>query len=185
MEKKYFFISLDDEKAKKLADILGNKTCKNIIDILTEKEASEKEIADKLRIPINTVEYNLKKLLAADLIEKSKNYFWSQKGKKIDMYKVSNKSIIISPKNKITSGIRSILPVAVISGIAAIGLRYYFSLQSISNVPQTNDLALKASETAVSAAPILTCSNNVWLWFLTGALFGLVVFMILNYKNWR
>lgn len=186
MEKKYILISLEDEKAKKLADVLGNKTCKKIIDLLVEKEASEKDIADFLKMPINTVEYNLKKLLAAGLIEKSKSYFWSQKGKKIDMYKVSNKSIIISPKNKITSEIKSILPVALVSGIAAVGLKYYFTLKDTVVMGSSDFSVAKAAEGLPAISSILlACSNNLWLWFLAGSLFALVVFMILNYTKWR
>ena len=56
-------------------------------------------IAKELGMPINTAEYNLKKLIKVGLIEKSKEFFWSVKGKKIPMYKVSNKHILIVPKS--------------------------------------------------------------------------------------
>ena len=88
-------ISLDVEKSKPLAEVLASKTCKEIINILAQEELSEKDISEKLNSPINTIEYNLKKLLKAELIEKSQNFFWSVKGKKIPTYKLSNKSIII------------------------------------------------------------------------------------------
>ena len=55
-------ISMDDDKAKAMAGVLGNKTCKKIIDCLAEQETSEKDLADNLKLPISTVEYNLKKL---------------------------------------------------------------------------------------------------------------------------
>ena len=74
-------VSFDDPKTSKLADVLGNKTCKKIIDLLAEKEATKSEIARALRVPLNTVEYNVNKLVEAGLIERSKNYFWSEKGK--------------------------------------------------------------------------------------------------------
>ena len=91
---------MNDEKSKTLAGVLGNKTCKKIIDFLiTKNEASEKDIANALNIPINTAEYNLKKLVDSGLIQRAKNFFWSKKGKKIPLYRLSNKSIIISPKS--------------------------------------------------------------------------------------
>jgi predicted transcriptional regulator len=83
MEKKYILLSLEDPKSKKLSEVLGNKTCKKIIDFLTEtKEASEKDISDALNIPLSTTEYNLKKLVGADLVEKTKNFFGAKKEKK-------------------------------------------------------------------------------------------------------
>jgi len=115
-------MGIDDERSKKVAEILGNKTCKKIIDHLSEtNEASEKDIADALSIPINTVEYNLKKLLDSGLIDKTKNFFWSKKGKKIDMYKLARKHIVISPKSKPSySALKTIIP--VIATIAVLAL---------------------------------------------------------------
>ena len=63
MDDKFILMGLNDKRSKKIAEVLGNKTCKKIIDYLAEtKQASEKDIADALNIPINTTEYNLKKL---------------------------------------------------------------------------------------------------------------------------
>lgn len=116
-------MGLDDERSKKVAEVLGNKTCKKIIDYLAEiKEASEKDISDALKIPINTVEYNLKKLLDASLVEKTKNFFWSKKGRKIGLYKLARKHIVISPKSTKPSltVLKTIIPVIVTVAIIAL-----------------------------------------------------------------
>ncbi len=98
---KFILMNMDDERAKKVAEVIGNATCKKMIDYLAEtKEASEKDISDALNIPINTIEYNLKKLINAGLVEKTKNFFWSVKGKRIEMFKLAKKHIVISPKSK-------------------------------------------------------------------------------------
>ena len=55
MVQKYITISLDDEMTASLADALGNKTCKKILDYLIDKEASETEISRNLKIRANTV----------------------------------------------------------------------------------------------------------------------------------
>ena len=192
MEKKYILISMENERAKHLSEVLGNKTCKKIIDLLAEeKEASEKDIADKLNAPINTIEYNLKKLIQAELIEKSKSFFWSKKGKKIDMYKLSNKSIIISPgSSRISSKIKSILPVALLSGAGAVLVRaFFYSQQKIQETESI--LASKSAEAAVSSTQILVDNGNIffsqlspaWVWFLAGTLFTLVIFAIINWRK--
>ena len=67
---------------------------KKILSLIAEKEATGSEIANELNLPLNTVGYNIDKLLKAGLIETSKNFFWSLKGKKMPTYKISNKKVI-------------------------------------------------------------------------------------------
>ncbi|MBU0959573.1 MAG: helix-turn-helix domain-containing protein, partial [Nanoarchaeota archaeon] len=75
---KFIMMNMDDKRAKKIAEALGNPTCKKIIDYLTyNSEKSEDDIAKALGIPINTAEYNLKKLIASGLVDKTKKFFFS------------------------------------------------------------------------------------------------------------
>ena len=111
-EEKYLNVDLYDPRSAAIAEVMTNKTCKKILELVTEKEMSESDIASSLNIPLNTVGYNIKKLLEAGLIEKSKVYFWSVKGKRIPTYRISNKKIIISPKRLISA-----VPIAMFAGI--------------------------------------------------------------------
>ena len=145
---------MDDKRSKKIAEVLGSKTSKKIIDLLAENsELSEKDISDKMGLALNTTEYNLKKLLESEIVEKTKNFFWSKKGKKIPMYRLSNRSIIISPKSsRISSKIKSLLPAVLVSGIGAFIIKVFFSSKSIL-VQDSSEQALlfsapKASEIA-------------------------------------
>ena len=109
-------MGLDDERSKKMAEVMGNPTCKKILDYLADtNEASQKDISDALNIPMNTLDYNIKKLLDVGLIEKTKNFFWSAKGKKIPMYKLARKHIVISPKSTKPSiiALKTIIPVII------------------------------------------------------------------------
>jgi len=114
---KFILMGLDDERAGNIAEALKNPTCKKILNFLGDiKEASEKDISDSLKMPINTIEYNLNKLIKSGLIDKAKNFFWSVKGKKIPMYKLARKHIIISPnKNPSMNYLKTILPVILIA----------------------------------------------------------------------
>src|SRR4030042_1138609 len=115
-EDSFMLVSLNDEKSKEIAEVLSSSTCKKIINYLAQhKEASQKDLSDALKIPMNTLDYNIKKLLNSGFIEKRKNFFWSKKGKKIIMYELSNKSIIISPKKSPSKKIKSILPAFIIT----------------------------------------------------------------------
>jgi DNA-binding transcriptional ArsR family regulator len=203
MEKKYVMLSIEDSKIGTLSKVLGNKTCKKILDFLAEtKEASEQDIAAAIKSPINTVEYNLKPLIESGLIEKSKVFFWSKKGKKIPMYKVSNKSIVISPKS--SSKVKSILPVALISLAGALVVRQIFLITKTStdfareevNVLMNQGVVSTASgatqkiaeaapsiPTGISDSIRLIPTSNIWLWFLFGAAFAFFIFLIFNWRK--
>ncbi|MDP2926063.1 MAG: beta-propeller domain-containing protein [Nanoarchaeota archaeon] len=144
VEDKFIMYGIDDERSKDIADVLGNKTCKKILNYLADiKEASEKDISDALNMPINTVEYNLKKLVKSGLVEKTKNFFWSVKGKKIQMYKLAKKHIIISPKSTRPNieKLKTILPVVFIAAALLFALLY--SINNPEN-PQDNSSSLES-----------------------------------------
>ena len=209
MEKKFLLVSLDDAKAKDLADVLGNKTCKKVIDFLADSEkgeASEKDIADALGLPLNTVEYNLNKLIKTEIIEKSKTFFWSQKGKKIPTYKLSNKSIVISPKSssRINSKLKAILPAAILSGLGAVAVKLFVdssvAFKSAGDkvlfaAETTPDLAKQAVEGAADSAANSVITNPLTpsslfalpsspvIWFFAGAMFAIIIFTILNWRK--
>ncbi|MGD9276818.1 MAG: helix-turn-helix domain-containing protein [Candidatus Pacearchaeota archaeon] len=197
MANKFIMIDLNDEKSKNIANVLSNKTCKKILKVLSEvKELSEKDISDKLKLPINTIEYNLKKLLVSGLIEKTKNFFWSKKGKKIDLYRISNKSIVISPKTKkLNSKIKSFLGVGVISVIASLGVRQYFLIKQ-KNLLVSQDAMYSVTEKSLQTAGEMAArasegAGNLinfqipvfWIWFLAGAIFALLILSIIKLKG--
>ena len=80
-------LDLNDPRSNKIADAISNKTAKRILALLSEKEMSGSAIAKKLKIPLNTVTYNMKKLVDSGLVDKSKKFFWSSKGKRMEIYK--------------------------------------------------------------------------------------------------
>ncbi len=216
MAEKNILISLDDEKQiKRVSEALSNKTCKKIIDILSETEGdsglSASDIAKKLNIGLNTIDYNLKKLIDTGLIEKTKEFFWSIRGKRISLYRVSNKKIIISPKKSIRSKIIKILPTVLISSVIGLGLKVFDSIKNKSLIVQKdfnvydtgllsegNNIAVRGySEEGVLMAKdsVMQVSDNgvdlitkilnldIGIWFIIGAFFGLFIFLILNWKK--
>jgi len=131
---KFILTSLDDENSKAVADVLGNKTCKKIINYLGDRrEASEQDVSKDLGVPMNTVEYNLKKLIKAGFVRKTKNFFWSVKGRKIAMYKLARKHVVISPaRSPNISVLKNLLPVfAIMALIVMVGLIAEYSNESV------------------------------------------------------
>lgn len=193
MANEYIMLNIDDEKSAKIAEILGNKTCKKILSLLAEKNASESDIASSLGIAINTAEYNIKKLVEAGLIEKAEHW-WSVKGKKIPIYKLANKYIIIAPKNRKPSNLKTFIPVILASGIVALIIRY-FSINSLNQGLQRTT----ESDKLIESAPQISGTINYvglslwekilnlqsWEWFLAGALFAIILSLILIKLNNR
>src|SRR3989344_3588410 len=102
-KEKFLLVSLKEDKAKKLAQVISNDTSRKILDYLAEKEATESDLAKTLEVPISTIHYNLKALMDAGIIE-VEEFHYSQKGKEVNHYKLANKYIIIAPKG--TYGIK-------------------------------------------------------------------------------
>jgi predicted transcriptional regulator len=200
-ENHFMLVSLEDSKSKAISEVLGSKTCKKIIGYLSErKEASQQDLSNALSIPMNTLDYNIKKLLESGFIQKRKNFFWSKKGKKIIMYELSNKSIVISPKNSSSQKFKSILPAFILTGAATFAVWVYekvrytvdYSRDSIiaPAVDSSQDILLKGAEAVsltgtssdysslAASAPVL-----IWPWFLAGALLTILTISIINWKK--
>ncbi|MFH1211989.1 MAG: helix-turn-helix domain-containing protein [Candidatus Woesearchaeota archaeon] len=123
--KNFLLLSLDDDKAKKVANAVSSGSCKKIIDYLASKDhATESDIAKELNTAISTVHYNLQLLMDSGLVE-SDEFHYSKKGKEVSHYKLANKYIIIAPqstkKDSIREKLKTIFPVAIISiAVAAV-----------------------------------------------------------------
>ena len=185
MEEKYVLVSLEDERAGKLANVLGNKTCKKILDLLAEKELSETEISKQLKIPLNTADYNIKNLVKAGLIDEKKHFF-SVKGKRIPVYKISNKNIVISPKKISYNKLKTIFPVVFISAVFSAFVLWYFRAQTLvqENIQEAPETLMKAASGASGEISFLQ-SLNPADWFLIVTWLIVIVYVIFTLKTER
>ncbi len=193
---KYIAIDLDDEKSKHISEVLTNDTCKKILMFMSEiSEVTESDISKSLNIPLNTVNYNMKKLLQASLVEESDKILWSEKGKRIRIYGISNKSILITPrtKSKMNKLLTSLITVAL-SALAGLSIR--FALRSElkpleEDIYSTGEAAIattqkffaESSAQNISKIAELISSVPSWGWFLAGSLFALIIILILNWRK--
>ncbi len=181
MPKSSILIDLDDPRTEEIAEAISNKTSKSILGIIAEQEMTETEIAEKLKIPLNTIDYNVKKLENAGLIEKAKTFSWSQKGKAVYKYKVSNKKIIISPK----SLSKGVIPAFFITLFIALGLKIFSEYQQTSDLAESSPASTAGimQKAAAASSPIpLFVLNQSWLWFLLGGIIALAVFLFWSRK---
>ena len=194
---KYISIELDDPRAEKIAEVMSNKTSKRILSLLAEGEMSESEIANKLNAPLNTVDYNIKKLVDSGLIEKCKGFLWSVKGKRIEKYKVSNRKILISPRTMARGILPALIGIIVITGLIGVWQGSQNALIN-SNEAGGDKALLQGSES--TATGISEGAGNLdesvnryyvqninipepWIWFLFGGLVAL--FIVAVWNLWR
>lgn len=153
-KKSFLLVSLKENKAKKLAEVISNNTCRKILDFMAEKkDVTESEVAQKMGIPISTVHYNMKALLEAKLV-KSDEYHYSPKGKEVSHYRLANQYVIIAPegeKHAIRQKLKSIIPTALIMGAAA-GMIKMFSRGLGAVRMEAAPVMYKAMETGAADA---------------------------------
>jgi DNA-binding transcriptional ArsR family regulator len=141
-EENFLLVSLREDKAKKLAQVISNDTSRKLLDHLAKKkDATETDIAKELGLPISTVHYNLQHLVEAKLVQ-ADEFHYSKKGKEVNHYSLTNKYVIIAPKDTpetFIEKLRKILPVVGITLLATAAIKVYFMISGS---------ALKAGETA-------------------------------------
>lgn len=188
-EETFLLVSLEQNKAKKLAQVISNDTCRMLLDFLAKKDATETELAEKLKMPISTVHYNLQNLLEAGLV-KAEEFHYSEKGKEVNHYSITNKFIIIAPKS--TEGvkvkIKRVLPIVLlVAGATALVqfLSKYFYQPIYAQAPAAvreavvgagADTVLAEAAKAPEIFPVIS-QTSLALWFLYGALFSLIAFI--------
>ncbi len=105
-EEKTLIIDLSDNKIDLIAEVLANKTCRQILSIIMKKPMTETEISEELKLPISTIHYNLQKMLRTGLITPVE-FHYSEKGREVNHYAVTKDYIIIGTKQGIKEKINA------------------------------------------------------------------------------
>lgn len=208
-KKSFLLVSLKESKAKKLAEVISNKTCRKILDHLAEKkDATESQMAKDLGIPISTVHYNLKALLTAKLV-KSDEYHYSTKGKEVSHYRLANQYVIIAPegdKKLIREKLKSLIPTLLITGFAAGAIKMFSGAlgkaETAAEQPMLRAMEAGITEEAAQtglksgadqAAPaaaqqmaehapeVSSAMPEIALWFFIGAVSGVAIYLIIEF----
>ena len=236
-KKKMLMVSLEDDDSKDIAQVITNKSCRKILDYLSQNDkATEGKIAKDLKLPLSTTNYSIKQLINAELIE-GNEYNYSRKGKKVFHYKLANQFIIIAPKKVTKSDIRKQLKEMLgLFGLSVLGAFGVFSLSrffenmkfralslstkaTVDNLPMMASNVVEKSTPIVSSTPIVArtmtegaviqttdavvknadvaqksfdsvqeciaqqvprnlSAENAAIWFLTGAIFIIVIYLL-------
>lgn len=205
MEKKeetFLLVSLEEEKAKKLAQVISNDSCRKILDYLAKKKATETELSQQLNVPLSTVHYNIKHLVDNKLVE-AEEFHYSEKGREVLHYSLSNKYVIIAPKGvseKFRDKLRSILPVIGIIGAISIALQFISGLFAVGASRAAETVSVPLMEKAVMDVPEAAMAQQavvqqavdheftpyisrqpIGLWFALGAVSFMILYVIFEY----
>lgn len=154
-KEKFLLLSLQEDKAKKLAQIISNESCRRILDALADKDMTATQLSKKLDVPLSTVHYNLKNLVKSGLAV-CEEFHFSQKGKEVNHYKLASKYIIIAPKSNdgFMDKFKGLLPVVGVVGAAALALQWskqYFIDTTLMQV-NLQGVAMESAPTAPGMA---------------------------------
>ncbi|MBU0980868.1 MAG: helix-turn-helix domain-containing protein [Nanoarchaeota archaeon] len=155
----FVLVSMKEDKAKKLANVISSETCRKILDHLAEKDATETGIAKELDIPLSTVHYNLQQLLAAKLVN-VEEFHYSKKGKEVNHYTLANKFIVITPDTKegVSVKIRHILP-SIAALVVGAGILAFFKRPAVfKTLAGSADMAKEAAQPMAEAVPDLAAA---------------------------
>ena len=194
MDEKEILVSIGDKNVKEIGEAIGNKTCNKILELLADEEMSATDLSKKMKVSPTTIDYAVKKLLKTGLISKS-GHWWSVKGKKISMYRISNRKIIISPRKSMTKIFGIVLG---LTGLVGLTIRQFFGSKSqiydVSNLAVRQEsvlMAVDSAELVGKSAPVADIAPSVaqtgffqtlspWSWFLIGAWFAILLFFIVT-----
>ncbi|NQU98865.1 helix-turn-helix transcriptional regulator [Candidatus Woesearchaeota archaeon] len=207
----FLLVSLNEDKAKELAQVITNDTCRMILDYLADNEATESEVSKELKLPISTVHYNLQQLIKGGLVV-AEEFHYSEKGKEVNHYKIANKYIIIAPKTTwgLKEKLRKVLPISAVVVVGAFAVEFARRFLGTSgasfkaameNAPAVRTMASEAAmdygaepvmtaaeETAPVVQDIVVQSFPIWqqaaLWFLVGGFVAIVTYLVVDwYRN--
>jgi predicted transcriptional regulator len=191
-ENTFLLLSLEEGKAKKLANVIGSDACRKILDFLAQQSATETQISTKLSMPLSTVHYNIQQLLKAGLV-KADEFHYSEKGREVDHYSIANKYIIIAPKSVegLAQKLKRVLPVfafVAVTGAVLDTLSRFFGITQASKAaePLPREVASGAVQEGVRSAAdysetVVASGPTIGLWFVLGALVALAVYVAYDF----
>ncbi|MBI4738123.1 helix-turn-helix transcriptional regulator [Candidatus Woesearchaeota archaeon] len=153
----FLLVSLSDSKAKKLAEVIQNNTCRKILGHLSNKSCTESELSKDLGIPLPTAHYNLKHLVEAKLV-KDDEYHYSTKGKEVTHYSLAKQFVIIAPqgsKESIKEKLKTLMATFTIIGAVTVAIKLVTSNLSRTTQEAPTLMMKSTAPVAGAASPMM------------------------------
>jgi DNA-binding transcriptional ArsR family regulator len=205
-EEKLLILPLNDKSSKLISQVMSNDTARDILETISDAPRSTTEIAEKLGIPLTTVQYNLEKLAEAGLVKVARTRY-SRKMKPVKLYAPQRKYVVIAPgkadRSDVIAALKrymTLIAVAVFGSLLIEGLMMRLGAgpvedMAIRSVPEGYSGGAEAPlyapapaplpEKAVEAGAGFDIFLHPGLWFFLGCLFVLVVVILFEYRARR
>jgi DNA-binding transcriptional ArsR family regulator len=160
-EEKLLILPLGEE-SKKITQVISNDTARQIIELLADAPLSASDIAERLKVPLTTIVYNLENLEKVGLI-KIEKIRYSEKGREMKIYAPVRKLIVVIPertdKKSVTDLLKKYLGV-IFAAFFASGLIEIFTRSAEKNrvmfeVAEKSMDSILSSESMIPNATIL------------------------------
>jgi DNA-binding transcriptional ArsR family regulator len=206
-EEKLLILPLNDKNSKLISQVISNDTARDILETISDAPRSTTEIAEKLGIPLTTVQYNLEKLAEAGLVKVARTRY-SRKMKPVKLYAPQRKYVVIAPgkadRNDVIAALKrylTLIAVAIFGSLVIEGLMMRLGAGpvddiAIRSVPEGYGGGAEAPlyapapaapvpEKALEAGAGFDLFMHPGLWFFLGCLFVLVVVLLFEYRARR
>jgi len=135
-DEKLLILPLNDKNSKKISQIISNDTARNILEAIASEPLSASEIAEKLGIPLSTVQYNLERLNDAGLVKVERTKY-SEKMKHVKIYAPQRKFVVIVPektdRKEVIASLRKYLT-AIFVAVAGSGIIEFLTMRMKSPI---------------------------------------------------
>jgi len=194
MDKKFILVSMDDKKSKELGAVISNDTSRKILNLLGEKsDISAQQIAKKLKLNLSTVTYNLKHLREQGLIKHS-DFAWSDKGRRIELYSLANKIVIIAPKGfDFKDTLKKIIPIGLVGGAITLGLKVLSTFNTMTMgaeeimADEARGALLESAEESVQEVTIQGSQSLIpadwWIYALVLTFILVLLIVLLDFRR--
>jgi len=205
-EEKLLILPLNDASSKKISQIIASDTARAILEAIATAPRSTSEIAEKLGIPLTTVQYNLEKLCDAGLVKVERTRY-SRKMKPMKLYAPQRKFVVIAPvktaKKDVIAALKRYLSVIAVAVLGSVAVEFLASRMgrpledfAIRSVPEGGgEAGAPAPLYAPTPAPLadkgLTAVQGFdvfahpGLWFLLGCLVVIALVLFIEYRGVR
>ena len=198
---KLLILPLNDKNSKKISQLISNDTARNILEAIASTPLSASEIAEKLRIPLSTVQYNLEKLNDAGLVKVERTKY-SEKMKTVKIYAPQRKFVVITTEDMSKKSIVAILKrylAVIFFAVAGSGIielltqkmkisTWEEAMRSIpaeeGEIPASIPVPAPtpvSPEKAIDMVPGFDFFAHPGLWFLFGSLFVILAVSLIEY----
>jgi len=213
-DEKLLILPLNDKNSKEISQIISNDTARNILEAIASEPLSASELAEKLGIPLTTVQYNLERLNDAGLVKVERTKY-SEKMKEVKIYAPQRKFVVIVPektnRKDVIAALKRYLTV-IFFAVVGSGIIEFLTMKikSPAWVEATRSIAERGDavpapipapeivpspmpapvspEKAIDVALRFDIFAHPGLWFLLGSIFVISVIFLIDYigkKNAR